>query len=145
VKALVVFTFLLTGLVTGCATITTGTSQSILVDSNPEGAICRFSRSDREVGVVNPTPGMLLINKSGEPLTLICIKDGFYPNSGVLKANMEPMGWGNILVGGLVGIAVDSASGANSKYDASIKVDLRKIEPANLDRVIDDIRQKHSD
>lgn len=88
---------------------------------------------------------MLLINKSGEPLTLICIKDGFYPNSGVLKANMEPMGWGNILLGGLVGIAVDSASGANSKYDASIKVDLRKIEPANLDRVIDDIRQKHSD
>lgn len=125
---------------TGCATITTGTTQSILVDTRPIGAVCRFSRSDREVGVVNPTPGMLLITKDGAPLTVTCTKNAYYPNTGVLRANFQPMAFGNILLGGIVGIVIDAASGADRKYDAAITVTLKKVEVSNLDSVIDDIK-----
>lgn len=125
----------------GCATITKGTTQSVMVDTNPEGAICRFSRFDKEIAVVNPTPGMLSIEKSKAPLTVICTRDGYYPNSGALKANFEPMAWGNILLGGIVGVIIDAASGADAKYDALIKITLQKIERANLDIVVDEIKR----
>lgn len=124
----------------GCATITTGTTQSILVDTTPAGAICRFSRSDREVGVVNPTPGMLMVTKDGAPLTVICTRTGYYPNTGVLRANFEPMTFGNILLGGIIGIVVDAASGADRKYDATLTVTMKKVETSSLDTVIDDIK-----
>lgn len=131
---------LLVAVLSGCATITTGTTQSILVDTTPTGAVCRFSRSDREIGVVNPTPGMFLVQKSGEPLSIICTKSGYYPNTGVLRADFEPMVFGNILFGGIVGIVVDAASGADRKYDAALRLTLRKVEASSLDSVIDDIR-----
>jgi hypothetical protein len=127
--------------ITGCATITTGTSQTVLVDTEPTGAICRFSRLNREIGVVNPTPGMLSVDKSIYPLSATCTKDGFYPAGGLLNSNYQPMTMGNILFGGIVGIVIDSASGAQSIYDASIKVTLKKIESVNLDAIIDDINR----
>ena len=91
--------------------------------------------------------GSLLIKsctwrKDSAPITVICTKSGFYPNSGVLKANFQPMAFGNILLGGLVGIIVDAASGANAIYDATLSVALRIIEPTNLDREIEDIKQR---
>jgi hypothetical protein len=125
---------------TGCATITTGTSQVVLVDTEPTGAICRFSRLDEEIGVVNPTPGMLHVDKSIYSLAAACSKDGFYPAGGLLNSNYQPMTMGNALFGGVVGVIVDSASGAQSIYDASIKVTLKKIETVNLNQVIDDIK-----
>lgn len=126
----------------GCATIVTGTSQSVLVDSEPTGAICRFSRQTSEVGIVNPTPGMLIVEKSIYPLSIACTKDGYYPVGSLLKSNYQPMTLGNILFGGIVGIVIDSASGAQSIYDASIKVTLKKIEPVNIDKVIDEINSQ---
>ena len=131
---------LVMAVLTGCSTITTGTSQSILIDTTPTGAICRFSRSDREIGVVNPTPGMFLVQKSGEPLTVICTKSGYYPNTGILRANFEPMALGNILLGGIIGIIVDAASGADRRYDAALRVTLKKVEASSLDSVIEDIK-----
>lgn len=126
---------------TGCATITTGASQSVLVDTEPSGAICRFSRLDKEIGVVNPTPGMLHVDKSIYPLAAACTKDGFYPAGGLLNSNYQPMTMGNVLFGGIIGITVDAASGAGSIYDASIKVSLKKIESVNLNHIIDDIKR----
>jgi hypothetical protein len=139
--ALPICLILIVVVTTGCATITTGTSQAVLVDTEPTGAICRFSRLNKEIGVVNPTPGMLSVDKSIYPLSATCTKDGFYPAGGLLNSNYQPMTMGNILFGGIVGIVIDSASGAQSIYDASIKVTLKKIESINLDAIIDDINR----
>jgi len=125
----------------GCATITTGTSQTVLVETSPDGAVCRFSRNSKEVGIVNPTPGTLFIDKSSKPLSVICTREGYLPNFGDLKPNFAPMTLGNILLGGVIGIVVDAATGAGSKYDATITIELRKIERADLDRVLDDIKR----
>lgn len=51
------------------------------------------------------------------------------------------MTMGNVLFGGIIGITVDAASGAQSIYDASIKVSLKKIESVNMNNVIDDIKR----
>jgi hypothetical protein len=138
-KALISLLFLTSSL-TGCATITTGTSQSILVDTTPEGAICRFTRLDKEVGIVNPTPGMLLIDKSIYLLAASCTKEGFYPTSGKIDSHYQPMTMGNVLLGGVVGIVVDAASGAQAVYDKSIIVILKKVQSSGVDKAIDEIR-----
>jgi hypothetical protein len=83
---------------------------------------------------------MLVIDKSKSPLSVICTRNGYYPNFGALKPNFEPMTLGNILLGGVVGIIVDAATGADSKYDASIKIGLRKIEQANIEDVLEEIK-----
>ena len=133
---------LIAAVLPGCATITTGTTQSIFVDTTPAGAVCRFSRSDKEVGAVNPTPGMLTITKDGAPLTVICTKSGYFPNTGVLRANLEPMAFGNILLGGIIGMVVDAASGADRKYDAALRITLRKVGSSNIDSVVEEIRSQ---
>ena len=85
---------------------------------------------------------MLTITKDGAPLTVICTKIGYYPNSGVLRANFEPMTFGNILFGGIIGIVVDAASGADRKYDATLHITLRKVGSSNLDSIADEIRSQ---
>jgi hypothetical protein len=141
-KITVIPMYLLLGLITGCATIVTGTSQTVLVDSEPPGALCRFSRLNNDIGVVNPTPGMLLVDKSIYPLAVSCTKDGFYPTGARLNSNYQPMTMGNVLFGGIIGVVIDSASGAQSIYDASIKVTLKKVETVNLDNVINEINNR---
>ncbi len=128
-------------IITGCATITTGTTQSILVDTKPAGAICRFSREGKEIGVVNPTPGMFVIDKSVIPMSAICTKDGYFPTTGAVQSHFQPVTLGNVLLGGVVGVIVDTASGAQSIYEASITIDLQKIGPVNLDKAINDIER----
>jgi hypothetical protein len=128
-------------IVAGCATITTGTTQSILVDTKPPGAICRFSRDSKEIGVVNPTPGMFVIDKSVIPMSAICTKDGYLPTTGAIQSHYQPVTLGNVLLGGVVGIIVDAASGAQNIYDASIAIELQKAGPVNLDAAIGDIEK----
>jgi hypothetical protein len=46
----------------GCSTVVNGTTQSVVIDTAPQGAICSVKRIEEGViGVVNPTPGTLLI------------------------------------------------------------------------------------
>jgi len=108
----------------GCATITTGHSQSVVVDTDPHGAACRLTREEKDVAVVNPTPGTATVSKSFGRLDVQCTKDGYQSTLGVLAADFQAMTLGNILLGGLIGIAVDAASGAMMKYPGSVKYTL---------------------
>lgn len=108
----------------GCATITTGHSQSVVVDTDPEGATCRLSREDKDVAVVNPTPGTASLSKSFGRVDVQCTKEGYQPSVGVLAADFQAMTLGNIILGGIIGIAVDAASGAMMQYPQSVKYTL---------------------
>jgi len=100
----------------GCATVTTGSNQSVTLDTDPQGATCKVRRGEEQVAVVNPTPGTILIDKGFGALAVQCTKQGFQDASGTLTPAMHPMTFGNILIGGLIGIAIDAASGAMMKY-----------------------------
>lgn len=107
-------------LATGCATITTGTTQTIGVKTNPEGADCQFTREGTLVGRVNPTPGTIQIGKGYGNITVSCRKDGYEELAGTVGSEFQAMTLGNILLGGIIGVAVDAASGALAKYPESV-------------------------
>lgn len=101
---------------TGCATVVSGTSQTIGVNTDPEGADCQFTRKGVLVGRVNPTPGTIQVGKDFESVSVLCRKEGFDDTAGVIGTEFQAMTLGNILLGGLIGVVVDAASGAMTKY-----------------------------
>ena len=107
-----------------CASIVEGTDQSIAVSSHPSGAACVLEREGSQIGVVNPTPGTVRIEKSTEDIMVRCSKPGHQDSIGVLVSEFEGMTAGNIIFGGVVGLAVDAGSGAMYYYPSSIRIDL---------------------
>lgn len=108
----------------GCATITTGHTQSVVVDTDPQGAECRFKRGDRDVAVVNPTPGTATVDKSFGKMEVRCAKAGFQESAETLAPEFQAMTLGNVILGGVVGIVVDAASGAMAKYPQAVRLTL---------------------
>ena len=104
----------------GCATVVSGTTQTIGVNSDPEGADCQFRRKGVLVGRVNPTPGTMQVGKDYESVSVLCTKEGFDETTGVIGSEFQAMTLGNILLGGVIGVVVDAASGAMMKYPESV-------------------------
>lgn len=118
--------------VSGCATVTTSSRQTFSVTTQPPGASCKILRDATLVGVVDPTPGTVQIGKGSAGLSIACGKAGYLPASAEAAAQFQGMTFGNVLLGGLVGLAVDSASGAMFFYPDSVRVVL---VPARFDSV----------
>jgi hypothetical protein len=115
---------LLAGSLPACATITSGTSQSLSVLTEPAGATCTVTREDAVLGVVNPTPGTLTVSKSARDMSVRCTRAGHSPGVASVVPQFQVMTAGNILIGGFIGLAVDAASGAMSRYPESVTVAL---------------------
>jgi hypothetical protein len=48
----------------GCASIIDGTTQTVMVHTQPQGALCVVERSEEPlIGVVNPTPGSVYLKR----------------------------------------------------------------------------------
>jgi len=116
----------------GCATITTSSRQSLEVTTEPAGAICKVTRGAEVLGVINPTPGKTDIAKGSGKLSVACAKEGYLPASAEAAAQFQGMTLGNVLLGGLVGVAVDASSGAMYFYPGSVRAVL---VPARFDTV----------
>lgn len=106
---------------TGCASITTGTTQSIAVDTNPsKPAECKAT-NDKGSWLVK-TPGSLTVNKSGGPLSIACECPDGWGGINAVQSTTGGAVYGNILVGGIIGAAVDMSSGAAYQYPATVVV-----------------------
>ena len=101
---------------TGCATLTKGASQTITVATDPVGATCTISREGKTIAVVNPTPGSIPVDKSSKELSIRCEKADYQPSVGTMASSFQAMTFGNILFGGLIGVAIDAGSGAMNEY-----------------------------
>lgn len=115
---------LLAGSLPACATITSGTSQSLSVVTEPAGATCTVTREGTTVGIVSPTPGTLTVSKSARDMSVRCTRTGHSPGVASVVTEFQAMTVGNILIGGFVGLAVDAASGAMSRYPESVTIAL---------------------
>ena len=107
-----------------CASIVEGTDQSIAVSSHPSGAICVLEREGGQIAAVNPTPGTVRVEKSTEDISVRCSKPGYQDSIGILVSELEGMTAGNLIFGGVTGLAVDAGSGAMHYYPSSITVNL---------------------
>jgi hypothetical protein len=104
----------------GCASIVEGTDQTVTVQTDPSGATCELKRDGANIAVVNPTPGSIVIGKSKDDVSVICDKDGYQRTASSLRSEFQGMTFGNILFGGLIGVAVDAGSGAMNEYPSQV-------------------------
>lgn len=109
---------------TGCASIIDGSSQEITINTNPPGASCSLQRNDTPLGTVSPTPGSILIQKTKYDILIRCNLHGYQEATYFNKSGSASSTFGNIVAGGLIGWGIDSASGADNKYDSPVNITL---------------------
>ena len=110
-------------LLAGCASVISGSSDTITINSNPPGATCNLNQNGRSIGQVT-TPGGVTVQKTKHDIKVTCEKEGYQTATGYLNSDIEGSTWGNILLGGGVGWIVDSASGADNDYPEYLTVTL---------------------
>jgi hypothetical protein len=116
------FMMLALATLSACATVTSGTDHTLLVETDPAGATCLLRRDGANIGAVNPTPNAIRISKSRHDISVNCEKADHDPTSRTVTASFQAMTLGNVLIGGVVGLAADLASGAAITYPESVKV-----------------------
>ncbi len=109
-----------------CASITKGTDQTIVINSNPSGADCSLNRAGVQIAQVNPTPGQVTVDKSKDDIVIDCALEGHKPAKHVAASQAEAMTAGNLVFGGLVGLAIDASSGAINKYPSNVMVVMQR-------------------
>ena len=77
-----------------CASVLSGTTQELVVNTNPPGANCVLNRLGSSIGNVNPTPGGVTIQKTKEDITIICNLEGYqeashFSNSGLFCVSLN--------------------------------------------------------
>ena len=90
----------------GCCSIVHGTSQGISVNSVPSGA--KVFHNGVPAGT---TPAVLELKRNAHH-TIRVEKEGFSPYEESLTRSTSGWVWGNIFLGGLIGLAVDAIDGA---------------------------------
>ena len=111
---------------TGCSTIIEGKSQNIAINTTPPKASCELTRKEVELGKVDPTPGSITVEKTKDDLTIACKKKGYEETTFIDKSGSAGATFGNIAAGGFIGWGVDSATGADNKYDSPVNITLTK-------------------
>lgn len=108
----------------GCASITGSKNQPVSIAAVCEaevvhGATCTLA-NDKGQWFAS-TPGSVMIQKSGGDLAVNCKKqESVGVGTFVSKSNGGI--WGNLLLGGPIGAAIDAGSGAGFDYPASMTV-----------------------
>ncbi|PKF73837.1 PEGA domain-containing protein [Chryseobacterium sp. PMSZPI] len=96
---------------TSCATMFTGSKDSITFASNPEGAKVFHKGIEKCV-----TPCTLEIPRSLSKQTVTFEKEGFNSKEVKLTKTFNPVTLLNILFGGIIGVGIDTATGSITKY-----------------------------
>jgi len=132
---LTLVTTLVTALVlaSGCATITKGTNQAVTLHTDPDGATCDVTRELKVVASLNATPGQVQVDKAFGAIDVSCRKTGYQPTEVRVDSSVQGWTFGNILIGGVVGFAVDAASGAMREYPQFITLTLVPEEFPNVE------------
>lgn len=97
---------------TSCATIFTGTKDSITFNSKPEGAKVVLQNVEKCV-----TPCTTEIPRTLGKRTVEIKKEGFETKELKLEKNFNAVTLVNLLFGGVIGFGIDLATGSFLKYD----------------------------
>ena len=77
---------------------------------------------------VNPTPGAATIKKTKHDMKIICKKAGYQDATYLNHSGVAGATVGNVILGGGIGWAIDSASGADNKYDSPVNITLIPVQ-----------------
>ena len=97
----------------GCATVTRGSKEAFAIETDPVGA--KADVTDARGMVSCHTPCSVKVKRRG-PLHIVITKEGYEVLRTTISSSIDGGGAagmaGNVLVGGLIGAAVDAGSGA---------------------------------
>lgn len=110
----------------GCATMTRGTTEALVVESEPSGAKVTLSN-----GMKGTTPTSFKVKRKKD-LIITVSKPGYESATINVTPQISSAGGagmaGNILFGGVIGVAVDASSGAMNELKPNpVKVTLNRL------------------
>ena len=79
----------------GCATLSHGTTEEISIATEPPGASCTLTLQGVFVAKVDPTPGIALVHRDKHDLLATCTKPGYEPAQQFLNSEISDMTFGN--------------------------------------------------
>jgi hypothetical protein len=120
----------------GCASVTRGTTENISISSTPAGATAEISGLDNPTACM--TPCVVIAKRSAE-ITVTVNKEGYETQVIPLTREIPGSGAagfaGNVLLGGLIGMGVDAATGAAMDHKPNpLTVTLQPVAPATPPR-----------
>src|SRR5664280_1327456 len=97
----------------GCASVVHGTTQAVPVNSSPVGADVKVNcgKAASATGSLK-TPTTVLLKRNAEPCNITVSREGYEDGSIVFVRKMSGWFWGNIFIGGIIGMIIDGADGA---------------------------------
>jgi len=115
-----------------CASIVSGRNQTVSVatinmdNSSATQANCKLTNAKGE-WYVSSTPASVLIRKGYGDLSIDCSDNNkSFKGSKTFKSEHEGIVWGNILLGGLIGWAIDAGTGSGFSYPQTMNVEMAK-------------------
>jgi len=110
--------------VTACASIIGGRYQKVEVNTLSANqsvhADCMLSNGTGEVRVT--TPATATVRRSSSNLSVVCLQDGKQVAQQTYDSSIRGLVWGNLIIGGLIGIAIDFSDGASHHYPDKLNV-----------------------
>lgn len=130
-KIILILTIIIAALsLTGCATIMTGTSHALTVNSNIPDAKVYVNNTYK-----GNAPILLDLPTDEKTYTIRVEAKGYIPYTEVLQRKASGWVWGNIVLGGPIGLAIDMLTGGLYIYDKdNVNSNLNKIQVGNLQK-----------
>ena len=110
-----------------CSTVVEGSDQPMTLLTNPDGAKCTLSRDGAVISAISSTPGSVVVSKSKDEIVANCTREGYLEALETIESGATGWSAGNIafgLLGGGIGLIIDSASGAMNKYPETVTIHL---------------------
>ena len=126
---------------TGCATISSGSDTYTQFNSTPEKIECTVEGQNYKQVIT--TPANLTLPAKAAPVTITCNTQGYHQGVRTIDTKMDGSIFGNILLGGGVGLIIDAWTKSGQKYPKSVMMELDKKEfatPEERDKWYDDAK-----
>lgn len=108
-------------LLQGCASIVSGTTQLVSVDTpGCPAASCELT-NEKGRWYVSTTPATTSVSRAYGPLNVVCKQNEITSNA-TFQSATKAMAFGNIIFGGVIGAGIDIGSGAAYDYPVSISL-----------------------
>lgn len=137
-KPVLLLAAIASGLLSGCASVTGSTTQSVSVYTREAGtgevpgATCELTNSKGKWFVT--TPGSVMIHRSNDDMQVYCNKGGYESGRASVVSETKAQMFGNILVGGVIGAVIDHNNGSAYEYPGIIHVLMRALFISDRDR-----------
>lgn len=113
-------------IIAGCGTIVNSSTQGLGISSNPSGAVVTVNDTNQ-----GTTPVTTELSRK-DTHTIKLDLDGYQPYEMIINRSVSGWVWGNILFGGLIGLAIDASTGGMYKLSPD-EISAQMSESASAD------------